>query len=151
MAGEVKRFSKVLHVREMERDITQSELAEKLAEESDIMKRIDAIAAKRESALQDFCAGSGAIVSPQQLWFERQSIDMMDKTITVEREELASCRRKIEETKDVLVEKHRNVQLMERHVDKLRKRDQKLMIAAEQVNLDDISSMRFLMSRRGGR
>lgn len=150
MTGEVKRFQKVLHVREVERSITQSELAERLQEESDILSAISTMEKKRDKALSDFCSSRGELVSPQQLWFERQSIDVIDRSLDTGRRELDSCRRRIEETKDVLVEKHRNVQLMERHVDKLIKRDQKIMQAAEQNALDDVTSIRYLINRRGG-
>lgn len=150
MAGEVKRFQKVLHVREVERSITQGELAEKIREESNILEKLDAMNERRERALTDFCSDHGTLISPQQLWFERQSIDLMDRTIDTEKKELETCRRQIEETKDQLVEKHRNVQLMERHVDKLLTRDRKLMLTAEQNVLDDITSIRYLIARRGG-
>lgn len=150
MPGEVKRFQKVLHVREVERSITQGELAERMREESTILERLNQMNESRERALTDFCSSRDDLLSPQQLWFERQSIDIMDRSIDTGRQELETCRRQIEETKDELVEKHRNVQLMERHVDKLRSRDRKLMLAAEQNILDDITSMRYLMARRGG-
>ena len=148
MAGEVKRFKRVLHVREVERQITQGELAEKMREESDIMQRLDAIQTERDRALDDFCSDRDSVISPQQLWFERQSIDVIERTLDSGKQELASCRQQIEETKVVLVEKHRNVQLMEKHVEKLVDRDHKLVLALEQNNLDDIASKRFIRSRR---
>lgn len=150
MTGETKRFTKVLHVREVERQITQGELAERMQQESTIMKRLDVMQEKRDKALDAFCTGHECVISPQQLWFERQNIDMMERSLDTGKRELAACRQQIEETKGILVEKHRNVQLMEKHVEKLRTRDHKLMLAAEQNSLDDITSMRFLMSRRGG-
>lgn len=150
MAGEVKRFRRVLHIREVERQITQSELAERMREESGILQRLDAIQTERDRALDDFCAGRDAVISPQQMWFERQSIDVIEHTLDSGRQELASCRQQIEETKVVLVEKHRNVQLMEKHVEKLVDRDNRQRLVAEQNNLDDITSMRFLRNRREG-
>ena len=150
MAGEVKRFKRVLHVREIERQVTQGELAEHMREESGILQRLDAIQTERDQALDDFCSGRDTVISPQQMWFERQNIDVIERTLDSGRQELASCREQIEETKVVLVEKHRNVQLMEKHVDKLVDRDNKQVLAAEQKNLDDITSMRFLRHRREG-
>ncbi len=148
MTGEVKRFKRVLHVREVERQITQGELAEHMREESNILQRLDAIQTERDRALDDFCTDRDAVISPQQLWFERQNIDAIERTLDSGRQELAFCRQQIEETKVVLVEKHRSVQLMGKHVDKLVDRDNKEMLAMEQKNLDDITSMRFLRNRR---
>lgn len=150
MAGEVKRFKRVLHVREVEREITQGELAEHMREESNILQRLDVIQTERDRALDDFCSGRDAVISPQQMWFERQNIDVIERTLDSGRQELASCRQQIEETKVVLVEKHRNVQLMEKHVERLVDRDNQQMLAVEQKNLDDITSMRFLRNRREG-
>jgi flagellar export protein FliJ len=150
MAGSVKRFRRVLHVREVERQITQGELAERMREESNIITRLDAARAERDRALDDFCSGRDGVISPQQLWFERQSIDVIEQTVDTGKQELESCRQRIEETKGVLVEKHRNVQLMEKHVGKLVDLDNKRILAVEQKGLDDITSMRFLRSRREG-
>lgn len=149
-AAEVKRFSRVLHVREMERQITQGELAEHMKEESSIISRLNVMQEKRDRALDTFCSGSGCVVSPQLLWLERQNIDVMERSLDSGKQELESCRQRIEETKGILVEKHRNVQLMEKHVEKLVARDRRKGQAIEQNNLDDITSMRLLMHRRSG-
>lgn len=150
MAGEVRRFNRVLHVREVERRITQGELADRMREEESILKKVDDIRTKRDTALSDFCSGRDGVVSPQQMWFERQSIDVLESNLEGGRQELECCRGKIEETKVVLVEKHRNVQLMEKYVEKLKDRDMKKMLSDEQNNLDDITSMRYRMNMRGG-
>lgn len=148
MASELVRFKRVLRVREVEREVTQTELAVKMQEEETILDKISSIEARRNDALADFCSGRDAIVSPQQLWFERQNLDVMEKHLSVNRDELAVCRNEIEETKSVLLERHRNVQMMERYVGKLKERNDKRIIDAEQHNLDDITSMRYLRNMR---
>ncbi|MDR1885284.1 MAG: flagellar FliJ family protein [Synergistaceae bacterium] len=148
MAAESSRFRRILHVRAVERDITQGELAGRLKEEWTIQERISAIRKKREDALVDFCSGSDGIVSPQQLWFERQNIDRIERNLRDGAQELEECRVKIEETKAELVERHQNVQLMERYVERLKEREDKVSLDLEQKNLDDITSMRF--NRREG-
>lgn len=148
MASDVVRFKRVLRVREVERDISQSELAAKMAEEEKILRGLSEIQEKKESALAEFCSGQERVVSPQQLWFERQSLDVMEKKLDSEKTKLQSCRVEIEEKKNDLLEKHRNVQLMDKHVDKLKARDFKKAIDAEQNNLDDITTMRYLRNLR---
>ena len=150
MASEVVRFKKVLHVREVERTVTQSELAEKMNQEREIQERVCEMETLHESALDDFCAHADELLSPQQLWFERQNLDAMEKDLDFGKKQLEFCRNEIEEKKVVLVEKHRNVQLMEKYVDKLKERANKKMLDAEQNNLDDITSMRYLRTVRGG-
>lgn len=150
MAGQVVRFKRVLRVREVERELTQSELAQKLREEETICNTIDTMTAKRDDALSDFCSGSERILSPQQLWFERQNLEVMEKELNVAGQVLELCRSQIEETKVELLEKHRNVQLMERYVGRLKEQEEKKILAEEQKNLDDITSMRYLRNLRGG-
>ncbi|MCL2683812.1 MAG: flagellar FliJ family protein [Synergistaceae bacterium] len=143
MSKEVVRFNKVLHVREIERNITQTELAGRLQEEGAIVGRINDMEAKRDDALDDFCATREETISPMELWLERQNIDLMERKLSDDRQELESCRVKIEETRAELVARHQNVQLMERYVGKLKDKAHKAMIDAEQKNLDDITSMRY--------
>ncbi|MDR1965446.1 MAG: flagellar export protein FliJ [Synergistaceae bacterium] len=146
MGKEVARFNKILHVRAVERELTQNELAGRLQEEGAILERINALEEDRDSALADFCAGRGEPVSPQQMWLERQNIDVMESGLCDGRHALEECRFKIEETRAELVEKHQNVQLMERFVDRLKERAHKEMIDLEQKNLDDITSMRYRLN-----
>ena len=150
MASEVVRFKRVLHVREVERTVTQSELAEKMNQEREILERVNEMETKREEALDEFCARTDEVVSPQQLWFERQNLDAMEKDLDCGKKQLECCQNEIEEKKVVLVEKHRNVQLMERYVDRLKERAAKKELDVEQNNLDDITSMRYLRTVRGG-
>jgi flagellar export protein FliJ len=148
---EVARFKKVLHVRAVERDVTSSELAERLSEEGEILGRINETENIRDDAVESFCSPTGGAVSPQELWFARQSIDMMERKLADDRQELEICRGKIEETKAELLVRHQNVQLMASYVGKLKERSDKEEWAAEQKNLDDIAGARFNMySRRGG-
>jgi len=144
MAREVARFKRVLRVREVERDISQSELAAKQAEEEQIVRKLNEAEAEKENALADFCAERKRVVSPQELWFERQNLDLMEARLDTQKNELSKTRVEIEEQKNDLLEKHRSVQLMGKHVDKLQARDFKKSIDAEQSNLDDITSMRYL-------
>lgn len=148
MAGAVYRFKRVLHVREVERQLTQVELAEQMQREEAILQRVDNLETERDSALADFCSCREQAISPQQFWFERQSLDVMEKKLDLGKKELESCRNEIEETKVELLEKHRNVQLMACYVDKLKEKDYRKAIAAEQNNLDDITSMRYLRTAK---
>jgi flagellar export protein FliJ len=140
---EVVRFKKVLHVRTVERDITKSELAERMTEEGAILGRINETENMRDAAVTSFCVPSGGAVSPQELWFARQSIDVMERTLAGDRQELEVCRDKIEETKAELLTRHQNVRLMARYVGRLEEKADKASLDAEQKNLDDIASMRF--------
>jgi flagellar export protein FliJ len=148
MSKEVVRFNRVLHVRVVERDITQTELAGRLIEEGAIVGRINEAETERNSALDDFCASRGETISPQQLWFERQNIDVMERRLSSDKQELEMCRGKIEETRTELISRHQNVQLMERYVGKLKERSDKAIIDIEQKNLDDITSMRYRGNRQ---
>jgi flagellar export protein FliJ len=149
MGKEVPRFRKVLRVRAVERDITRMELTGRLNEEGEILGRLNEMETKRESALDEFCSGRDGAVSAWQLWLERRDIDRIECDLSDGRQELETCRCKIEETKAELLERHQNVQLMERHVSRLEERAVKKELDLEQKNLDDIASMRFCRVKRG--
>jgi flagellar export protein FliJ len=151
MGKEVARFKKVLRVRAAERDITRMELAGHLGEEGAILGRLNEMETKRDSALDEFCSGRDGTVSAQQLWLERQNIDRMERQLSDGRRELQTCRCKIEETKAELLERHQNVQLMGRHVNRLEERAVKKELDLEQKNLDDIASMRYCRVKGGAR
>lgn len=143
MNKEVLRFGRVLRVRETERDISQSELAARMAEEEAILRDLREAREKEENALSEFCSGANRVVSPQQLWLERQNLDILNEKSESREEDLRHCRSEIEEKKSELLEKHRNVQLMCRHVDRLKEKAFKAIIDAEQKNLDDIAGTRY--------
>ena len=85
-----------------------------------------------------------------ELWFERQNLEIMEKKIDAGRQELADCRVAIEEKKSELLEKHKNVQLMEGFCEKLLERENKKMRKTEQDRLDDIAAIRYLRNLCGG-
>lgn len=150
MSNELVRFKRVLRVREVEREVSQGELAVKLQEEEDLLERMDLMTTKRDDALSAFCSDKTRVISPQELWFERQNLEIMEKKIDAGRQELADCRVAIEEKKSELLEKHKNVQLMEGFCEKLLERENKKMRKTEQDRLDDIAAIRYLRNLCGG-
>ncbi|MDR1471633.1 MAG: flagellar FliJ family protein [Synergistaceae bacterium] len=150
MNREVGRFKRVLRVRSVEREATQGELAAHLQEEGAILDRINTLEARRDSAVESFCGGTDGAVPPQQLWFERQNIELMERSLDSDRQELDACRFKIEGAKAELLRRHQNVQIMERYVGRLEERADREVLSREQKDLDDITSMRYGRGAQGG-
>lgn len=150
MADDLVRFQRVLHVREVERELTQIELTEKMGVEERIEKRITEIREEKEGALCAFCSGKDRLFSPQELWFERQNLDVIEKHLDENNYQLKKCRVEIEKTKEVLLERHRDFRLMEQYVDKVKERIHQQKLVVEQNGLDDITTMRYLRRIRGG-
>ena len=150
MADDLVRFQRVLHVREVERELTQIELTEKMGVEERIEKRITEIREEKEGALCAFCSGKDRLFSPQELWFERQNLDVIEKHLDESHYQLKKCRVEIENTKEVLLERHRDFRLMEQYVDKVKERIHQQKLVVEQNGLDDITTMRYLRRIRGG-
>ena len=88
--------------------------------------------------------------SPQELWFERQNLDVIEKHLDENNYQLKKCRVEIEKTKEVLLERHRDFRLMEQYVDKVKERIHQQKLVVEQNGLDDITTMRYLRRIRGG-
>jgi flagellar export protein FliJ len=146
MEPRIERFSRILKLRENARETEQIALAEERREEDAVLRRLDLLGNEKSKALANFC-GCGAAeekaVSLQEIWFQRQAIDVIEKRIDKSRENLSDVQRRIEGTEARLKEKHRDVRLMEGYVDRLRTDVHKLTLEAEQIELDDIAVTRY--------
>jgi flagellar biosynthesis chaperone FliJ len=100
MQQRIQRFSRILKLRENDRQVEQILLAEERREEDVVMRRLDALGNERSEAIEIFRGTSERAMSRQEIWFQRQSIDVIEKHIDKNRENLndvqlrsASCAR----------------------------------------------------------
>ena len=146
MEPRIERFSRILKLRENDRRTEQITLAEERREEDSVLRRLDLLGSEKSKALDDFC-GCGCVgektVSLQEIWFQRQTIEVIDKHIDKSKENLSDVQRRIAGTEARLLEKHRDVRLMEGYVDRLKTDARKLELDVEQTELDDVAVTRF--------
>ena len=143
MRQRIQRFDRILKLRENDRRTEQITLAEERREEETVLRRIDSLGVEKKQAIEDFFDGAEKIVSPQVLWFQRQSIDVIEKHLGESRENLSDVRRRITGTEERLLERHRDVRMMEGYLDRLKTDVCKELIDIEQGELDDIAVTRF--------
>ncbi|MDR2527657.1 MAG: flagellar FliJ family protein [Synergistaceae bacterium] len=156
MRQRIQRFDRILKLRENDRRTEQITLAEERREEETVLRRIDSLGVEKKRAIEDFFGGAEKIVSPQVLWFQRQSIDVIEKRLGETRENLSDVRRRITGTEERLLERHRDARMMESYLDRLKTDARKELMDIEQSELDDIAVTRFnhglaRSSRRGVR
>ncbi|MDR2175860.1 MAG: hypothetical protein LBO82_07985 [Synergistaceae bacterium] len=151
MQQRIERFSRLLKLRENDRRTEQIVLAEERSEEETVLRRLDSLGKERARAMDDFCRtglgegkgkGKGQTVSRQEIWLQRQTIDAIEKHLDRSREQHGDVMRRIAETEERLAERHREVRLMEGYVDRLKTNAFKMIIDAEQSELDDIAVTR---------
>ncbi|WP_352425359.1 flagellar export protein FliJ [Aminomonas paucivorans] len=150
MQKRIHRFQRILKTRQQERDLVQAELVRKQKEEEQLVGRIQQVHQEKECALTDFCRVRTEPLSPQTLWYERQNLDQLERILSDSRERLDVCRQGIEETKHQLLERHRNVRILEQYIERLEQLRQKGDLLAEQNLMDEISSQRFLFHQQEG-
>jgi len=142
MKQRIQRFSRILKLRENDRQTEQITLAEERREEDAVLRRLDALGGEKAQAMELFRSSAEKILSRQDIWFQRQSIDVIEKHIDKSKENLSDVQRRIAGTEVRLLERHRDVRLMEVYVDDLKTDAQKVLFDSEQVELDDIAVMR---------
>jgi len=143
MDQRIQRFSRILKLRENYRQTEQIVLAEERREEDVVLRRLDALGGERTQAMDVFRSGEEKILSRQDIWFQRQTIDVIEKHIDKSKENLGDVRRRIAGTEVRLLERHRDVRVMEGYVDHLKTDALKILFDSEQGELDDIAVLRY--------
>ena len=143
MQQRIQRFNRILKLRENYRQTEQVILAEEQREEDIVLRRLDSLGKEKSSAVDAFRGEAERTVSLQEIWLQRQTIDVIEKHIDSGRENLSDVRRRIAGTEKRLLERHRDVRLMETYVDHLKTDAHKEFQDAEQIELDDVGITRY--------
>ena len=93
------------------------------------------------------CGTPPQLISSTELWFQRQFIDAIDTDIVKGKNNLTEVRNRITNTEARLVERHKDVRIMETYIDHLKEINFQEELGIEQNELDDVATMQF--SRRG--
>ena len=151
MQQRIRRFGRILKLRENDRKTEQIQLAEERREEDVIQNRLEMLTDEKSHAMECFCESNGKTLSCREMWFQRQTIEVIEKHIDTGKQNLADIQNRIVDTETRLLERHRDVRLMETYVEGLRANARKGLLDAEQLELDDISVVRYIHTTKGGR
>ncbi|MCL1941674.1 MAG: flagellar FliJ family protein [Synergistaceae bacterium] len=145
MFQKINRFSRILKTREKLREEEQIRLRNQRNEEEGIMDKLSFLNTEKKTAFDNFSTISdGAVLSTQEIWFHRQVVDVIDKNINKESVSLNLVRKKIADTEDRLLEKHKDVKIMDKHIDNLINTWNTEILLMEQQEIDDMASIRFV-------
>ena len=147
MHERIARFNRILKIREDSRKNEQAILAAERSEEREVIAHISQLEGEKKQAISDFSRAGGQAVSATDLWFQRQFIDAINTDIIRGQDSLAEVRTRIAGTEARLVERHKDVRIMETYIDKLKEADFHEQLGIEQNELDDVATMQF--SRKG--
>lgn len=151
MNQRIQRFDRILKLREDGRRAEQVTLAAERREERGVMDRLSALEGERAEAIAEFRGGGERVTNGTDLWFQRQFIDVINTNIDKGRQSLQDVRQRILGTEARLVERHKDVRIMETYVDRLKTADFKERLDAEQLELDDVATLHCARGKRGGR
>ncbi|MCR4819016.1 MAG: flagellar export protein FliJ [Fretibacterium sp.] len=150
MYQRVKRFNRILKIREDSRREEQSILASERREELDVLDRLASLETEKSTAVKEFSKAGEQGMSGTQLWFQRQFIDAIDTDISKGRVSLNDVRQRIAGTEARLVERHKDVRVMEAYIEHLKEAAFKEELDAEQIELDDVATMQYAREQRKG-
>ena len=149
MHQRIRRFNRILKLREDDRRSEQALLAAERREEKDVLDRLFSLEGEKSRAVEDFCCCGGRTTSCSELWFRRQFIDAIEDRIHEGEDSLREVRQRIAGTEERLVERHRDVRVMETYVDRLKAADFQNRIEVEQLELDDLAMVRYSRAKKG--
>ena len=150
MYQRVKRFNRILKIREDSRREEQAILASERREEMDVLDRLAALETEKTTAVREFSKAGEQGMSGTQLWFQRQFIDAIDTDIARGHVSLNDVRQRIAGTEARLVERHKDVRVMEAYIGHLKEAAFKEELDAEQIELDDVATMQSARVKREG-
>ncbi|MDR1732629.1 MAG: flagellar FliJ family protein [Synergistaceae bacterium] len=143
MQQRIQKFSRMLKLRENDRRTEQTILASERREEEEALQRLDLLGQEKNQAMASFSGNKDKIFSRSEIWFQRQAIEVLEKHIGEGKENLRDIQHRITLTEERLVERHRDVRMMEGYVDRLKENLRQTEITTEQIELDDIAVMRY--------
>ncbi|MDR1874036.1 MAG: hypothetical protein LBQ90_03345 [Synergistaceae bacterium] len=150
MQQRIQRFSRILKLRENDRRTEQTVLAGERREEDEALHRLDVLGHEKMKAMETFSDNRNRACSRMEIWLQRETIDVLEKHIDRGKESLDEVRHRISCTEARLVERHRDVRMMEGYVDRLKDNARHLSFLAEQGELDDMAVVRYARSERHG-
>lgn len=142
MKDKVDRFERILKTRVKGREEEQILLADQKGEEEQLLSHLDILRSEKERALVSFGMQQGMLCTPQEMWFQRKSIDVIEKHICDGDTSLCDVRQAIEATEVRLVEKHREVQIMEKYISSIVEEWRTNRQKDEQKEMDDMAGIR---------
>ena len=147
MQQRIAKFNRILKIREDSRRNEQAILAQERSEERAVMDHIKQLEGEKARAIKDFSTTGTKSISATDLWFQRQFIDAINTDIHKGQDSLTEVRTRIVNTEARLVERHKDVRIMETYIDHLKTVNFQEELNIEQNELDDVATMQF--SRRG--
>lgn len=144
----IERFERVRDAREKLCDEIRLQMADVREREKELIVRSEDLNRVRASAVKNFSDLSrtgemGAV----EIWSLRTNIDMVEEDLRDVRCSLEDARRELKSLQEVLEERHRDAKAVENLVDSMREKYKKECLQAEQVELDDLASVKFFRNR----
>ncbi|MBQ4470607.1 MAG: flagellar export protein FliJ [Synergistaceae bacterium] len=143
MNERIATFNRILKIREDLRKDEQAILASERNEEREVLTQLTRLENEKAQAISDFSQTGVQAISASDLWFQRQFIDAINTDIMHGNQALDDVRARIVDTEARLVEKHKDVRIMETYIDHLKEADFQEQLNLEQNELDDVATMQF--------
>jgi flagellar export protein FliJ len=143
----IHRFKRLLQTKEREQTMLQEELSSKEQEKAELERLLDELSAQKEVALNDFCRDADRSQTINELWLRREALDRLGRALDEGRQRLCYAAEDVDDARDRLLHKHREVQTFSTALDGIRDAWRFHCLKREQDQLDDLTASRFALSR----
>lgn len=144
MQQKINRFTRILKTREKLREEEQTALGHHRREEDKVLGKLATLGEEKKGALENFSTMSeGALLSCREMWHYRQVVEVIDRRISEGQGSLSTVRKKIADTEVRLIERHRDVKIIDKYVENLSEIKNETEKFSEQEEIDDLATTRF--------
>lgn len=150
--GTIKRYERVRDARERLCDEIKLQMADVREREKRLVGRSEDLNRDRACAVKSFSDLSRAgNMGAVEIWSLRTTIDLVEEDLRDVNGSLANVRQELGSLQEVLEERHRDAKAVDNLVGSMRESYRKECLHAEQVELDDLASLKFFRNRAGCR
>lgn len=150
MIKKINRFERILKTREKVRDDERLALSRGKTEEERLVSLIDTLGAEKRKALTSFGAQEDESFTVEDLWYRRRAVELLQDRISLEGDSLSTVRQDIADSEARLLEKHKDVKIMEKYISIMVEDWQEEDKRQEQSELDDMAGIRHGSLKGGG-
>ncbi len=146
-----KRFSKILDIKKLQEDLIKEELSALNVRLKKLKQKEQELAEEYITLLDSFSScKEGKVMTMQQLWSRRANIERVQQQQKMILELQLQVEEQIKATTQKLCEKHKEVKIMEKLVDRFNTQYKLKQQKDEQALLDDVAIQRHSFYKKGG-
>ncbi len=150
MRDRIARFRRILKAREMARNLIQKQMADLVAQESDLIEKLRQLRDEKQLYMDRFSQVAKGSVTIEELRISSEDISRTEDHIKAGIVEIFHLRKRIEQVEAVLVERHKDVRKVEMYLEQMVMQWEKELNRRDQIVVDDMAGILHDRKNREG-